>query len=310
MLATVVLVTRLFPIWAVLISLLAWYQPILFVDGKSLIVPLLSLVMFGMGLTLTIDDFRKVLQMPVAILLGVCLQYSVMPLLALLIATMFQLAPELTIGMILVGASPGGTASNVICYLARGNVALSISLTAFSTVLSVLLTPFITLWLAGTSIDVPVEKMLYSILIMVLLPVTAGIVIRSLFHRAIVRVQPALPLVSIIAILLIIAIIVALNAGSLSELAPLLLLAVAAHNLLGLAVGYGAARALRIDAVTARTLAIEVGMQNSGLAVALAFKYFSAAAALPGALFSIWHNLSGSLLAAACSREREPLSKA
>lgn len=295
-------ITRLFPLWALLFSALAWSTPGLFVDGKGLIVPLLALVMFGMGLTLRADDFRRVLKMPGSIGLGLALQYTLMPALALLLASLFGLGPELLIGMILVGASPGGTASNVICFLAKGNVALSISLTAFSTLMSVFLTPLITLVLAGTSVDVPAEKMLFSIFIIVLLPVTAGLLLRQLMPKPVDRLQPLFPALSVMAIVLIIAIIIALNADSLVTIGGLLLLAVALHNLAGLALGYGMARLFRMDPVTCRTLAIEVGMQNSGLAVALALKYFSPAAALPGALFSIWHNLSGSVLAGWFSR--------
>jgi BASS family bile acid:Na+ symporter len=303
MLAMSANIIRLFPLLAVLASLLAWQQPGLFIDGKFLIVPLLSLVMFGMGLTLRIEDFQRVLRLPGLIALGLLLQYSVMPLTALLISRLFQLGPELTIGMILVGSCPGGTASNVICYLARGNVALSISLTAFSTLLSVFLTPLITLLLVDTSIEVPAEKMLFSIFLMVIIPVMLGTIINQLFAARIAAITPLFPAISVTAIILIIAIIIALNAGSLAELGTVLVFAVALHNLVGLVLGYFAARALRHDPVTCRTVAIEVGMQNSGLAVALAFKYFSAATALPGAIFSIWHNLSGAALASLWSRQ-------
>ncbi len=304
MLAACAIITRFFPLWALLFSLLAWLQPSLFADGKPLIVPLLSLVMFGMGLTLSTQDFQRVLKMPGVIALGLVLQYSIMPLTALLISRLLGLGPELTAGMILVGSCPGGTASNVICYLARGNVALSISLTAFSTLLSVFLTPLITLLLVDASIAVPADDMLFSIFIMVIIPVTLGLTLNQLFGEKIQALTPLFPAVSVTAIVLIIAIIIALNAESLLQLGALLALAVALHNLAGLALGYFAARALRCDSATSRTLAIEVGMQNSGLAVALAFKYFTASAALPGALFSIWHNLSGSVLASVFSRNK------
>lgn len=302
MLAAAAVITRFFPLWALLFSAIAWLQPTLFSDGKSLIVPLLSLVMFGMGLTLSAADFRRVLQMPGVITLGLLLQYSIMPLTALLISRLLQLGPELTIGMILVGACPGGTASNVICYLARGNVALSISLTAFSTLLSVLLTPMITLLLADASIEVPAGQMLGSIFIMVIAPVVLGLLFNHCFSTRLTALKALFPAISVMAIVLIIAIIIALNAASLAQLGWALLSAVVLHNLSGLLFGYLAAAALHCDRATRRTLAIEVGMQNSGLAVALAFKYFVATAALPGALFSIWHNLSGSVLAGFFSR--------
>ena len=307
MLAACAIITRFFPLWAALFTLLAWLQPSLFADGKALIVPLLSLVMFGMGLTLSVQDFQRVLKMPGVVALGLLLQYSIMPLTALLISRLLGLGPELTVGMILVGSCPGGTASNVICYLARGNVALSISLTAFSTLLSVFLTPLLTLLLVDASIAVPAEQMLFSIFIMVIFPVTLGLTLNHLFGDKIQALTPLFPAISVTAIVFIIAIIIALNAESLPQLGALLALAVVLHNLTGLALGYLAARALRCDDATSRTLAIEVGMQNSGLAVALAFQYFTASAALPGALFSIWHNLSGSVLASAFRRDK-PLS--
>lgn len=294
--------TRLFPLWAVLLSALAWTEPGLFTGYRNWIVPLLSIVMFGMGLTLHLADFRRALRMPKIILTGLALQYSVMPVSAVVIASLLGLDAALTAGMVLVGASPGGTASNVICYLARGNVALSITLTALSTMLAILLTPYIALLLIDTSIDVPAVKMLFTILTMVIIPVSLGIAVNHYFGKILKPVKHAFPLVSILAIVFIIAIIVALNTGRLSQLGPALLLAVILHNSAGLLLGYFSARSLGYPITESRTLAIEVGMQNSGLAVALAIKYFTASAALPGAIFSIWHNLSGSLLAAIWSK--------
>ena len=288
---------RLFPLWAMLLSAIAYFNPAPFAELKSSIVPLLTIIMFSMGLTLSVDDFKRALLMPKLITAGLVLQYSIMPLTALVIATLLQLDPALTIGLILVGASPGGTASNVITYLARGNVALSISLTSLSTILAVLLTPLITLLLADASIDVPASKMLISILTIVIFPVGLGLALKHFFANRIVAVEHYLPLVAVCAIVIIIAIITALNAGQFSQLGLTVLLAVILHNLFGITTGYAAARLLGYESRECRTLAIEVGMQNSGLAVALAIKHFSAAAALPGAVFSIWHNLSGSALA-------------
>ena len=290
--------TRLFPLWAILFSALAWWQPALFAGLKSAILPLLALVMFGMGLTLTLDDFTRILKMPKLIVLGALLQFGVMPLAAWGISLLLGLHPLLIAGMVLVGASPGGTASNVVCYLARGNVALSITLTAVSTLLAVLLTPWLSWLYLNASIDVPVLQMLMSIVQLIIAPVLLGIVLNHFLHARLRPLQHAFPLISVAAIVLIIAIIVALNHARLGELSLLLLLAVALHNLTGLLGGYAIPRLLGYDTKVCRTLAIEVGMQNSGLAVALAMKYFAPLAALPGALFSIWHNLSGSLLAA------------
>ncbi len=297
--------TRAIPLWAMLFSAVAWLSPQLFMNQKTAIVPLLALVMFGMGLTLTAQDFKRVSERPAIIAFGVLLQYGCMPLFAWLVALALQLDPLLLTGMVLVGASPGGTASNVICYLAGGDVALSITLTAVSTLLSIVLTPLLCMLYADATIEVPAGDMLLSILNIVVVPVLLGIFINRRFHRHLGPVRHWFPLVSVIAIVWIIAIIVALNQPRFGELGLLLVVAVMAHNTLGLTAGYMLPRLLGYDRRISRTLAIEVGMQNSGLGVALALKYFGAAAALPGALFSIWHNLSGSLLAGWWGRQAQ-----
>lgn len=301
--------TRLFPLFAVIFSALAYAAPAAFAPLEPAIVPLLGVVMFGMGLTLTADDFARVLARPGLVALGVTLQFLLMPLFAWAVAHALSLAPALAAGLVLVGSCPGGTASNVVCYLARGNVALSITLTASSTVLAVLATPALTWVYVGQVVPVPVASMLVSILKIVVAPVLAGVLVNTYAGRAVSAVKPLLPLVSVAAIVLIIAIIVALNRGQIQALALPVALAVALHNLLGLAGGYWAARWLGLDERDCRTLAIEVGMQNSGLGVALAIKYFSAAAALPGALFSVWHNLSGAALAAHWARSAAPADR-
>jgi BASS family bile acid:Na+ symporter len=297
-------VTRLFPLWALLGSLLAWLQPGWFAPLQPAIVPLLGLVMFGMGITLTGENFMTVLRRPLPVAIGVTMQFLLMPLAGWLLALAAGLTPQLAVGLILLGSCPGGTASNVICYLARGDVALSITLTATSTLLAVFATPLLTLLYAGKAVAVPVLDMLLSIVRIILLPVSLGVILNHYFHRPLAVVRIYFPLVSVGAIVIIIAIIVALNHVQLGQLAPAVAVTVVAHNAFGLLAGYRLARWLGRDERVSRTLAIEVGMQNSGLAVALAVKYFSATAALPGALFSIWHNLSGSLLAAVWGRDR------
>jgi BASS family bile acid:Na+ symporter len=232
------------------------------------------------------------------------MQYSIMPLSALMIARLMQLDPALSIGMILVGSCPGGTASNVITYLARGNVALSITLTSLSTLLAIVLTPAITLLIADASIEVPAGQMLTSILYMVIFPVALGLMFNHFFAKQVTWMSASLPLLAVAAIVLIIAIITALNVNHSAQLGATVLLAVFLHNAIGLFSGYSGARMLGYSARECRTLAIEVGMQNSGLAVALALKHFSAVAALPGAIFSIWHNLSGSALAYFWAKDR------
>ncbi|MCU7852502.1 MAG: bile acid:sodium symporter family protein [Candidatus Thiodiazotropha sp. (ex Monitilora ramsayi)] len=295
-------ITRLFPVWALLFSLVAYVIPGFFVVLKPAIVPLLGVVMFGMGMTLTWHSFSEVLKRPGVIGVGVLLQYLVMPLAAWLIAESLGLPPYLMVGLVLVGACPGGTASNVVCYLAKGDVALSITLTTISTLLAIVATPLLTWLYVGQKVPVPVESMLWSIFKIVLLPVSLGVLVNSLFGRKLSGVKHLFPLVSVLAIVVIIAIVVALNRGNLANMGMAVALAVILHNLFGLASGYWLPRLLGWDERICRTLAIEVGMQNSGLGVALTVKYFSAAAALPGALFSIWHNLSGSMLAGYWSR--------
>lgn len=296
-------ITRLFPLWAILASLLALLRPDGLTGMKPAIVPLLGLVMFGMGITLTGGNFLTVLQRPLPVLLGVALQFLLMPLAAWLLVTVFDLSPLVGVGLILVGCCPGGTASNVICYLARGDVALSITLTAVSTLLAVLATPLLTLVYAGQTVPVPVWDMLGSIFRIIFLPVMLGVVLNHFLHARLAVVRELFPVVSVAAIVLIIAIIVALNQDQLAHVAAGAALAVMTHNIIGLLGGYWVPRWLGRDERECRTLAIEVGMQNSGLGVALATQHFSALAALPGALFSVWHNLSGSALAAYWSKK-------
>ncbi len=294
--------TRLFPLWAILLSAMAWLMPGLFTPLKPGILPLLALIMFCMGLTLRFADFSRVLLSPRLIGLGLVLQYSIMPAAAFIIVQLLGISPALAAGMILVGASPGGTASNVICYLAGANVALSITLTSLSTLLAIVMTPWLSWVYIDASIHVPALDMLKSILMLVIAPVALGVVINQFLHPLVRPLKSLLPFISVIAIVIIIAIVVALNHGRLGDLGLVLMAAVILHNLTGLASGYGFGKLFGYTEKDCRTLAIETGMQNSGLAVALAVKYFSPAAALPGAIFSIWHNLSGSLLASVWRR--------
>ncbi len=297
-------IVSLFPLWAVLFSGLAYLQPEFWSGFKPQIVPLLGVVMFGMGLTLRPRDFSAVFKRPKAIGIGTLLQFAVMPFAAWIISKILGLPPQLMAGMVLVGSCPGGTASNVVCYLARGDVALSITLTAVSTILAVLVTPLLTWFYVGQSVQVDIIPMLLSILKIVLIPVVLGVTLNHFLHFLVKWIEPLLPLISVMAIVVIIAIVVALNSAQLQTMGLTVAAAVVLHNLSGLAAGYGLSKLFGFTPKTCRTLAIEVGMQNSGLGVTLATQFFSAAAALPGALFSIWHNLSGSALAAYWSRKK------
>lgn len=295
-------ITQLFPLWAVLCSLAAYAAPEVFAPLKPAIVPLLGVVMLGMGMTLTPANFAEVFRRPGVVALGTALQFLLMPAFAWVLARTLALPPYLMAGLVLVGACPGGTASNVVTYLARGDVALSITLTTVSTLLAVVATPLLTWVYVGARVPVPVVEMLLSVLKIVILPVLAGLLINHYWGARLSRLKRLFPLVSVLAIVVIIAIIVALNVRQFAGTALTVVAAVVLHNAFGLAGGYVLPRVLGLPLRTCRTMAIEVGMQNSGLGVALAVKYFAAAAALPGAVFSIWHNLSGSMLAAWWSR--------
>ncbi len=294
----------LFPLAAVLFSGLAYLFPQYLLHLQPAIIPLLGVIMFGMGATLAVADFKRVMLQPGAILTGVMLQFLLMPLLAWLLAHGLGLSLPLTAGLILVGACPGGTASNVICYLARGNVALSITMTTLSTFLAVFLTPVLTWFYLGESIAVPVLAMMFSIFKIIIIPVSLGVLFNHYLGRKFSDVKRGLPLLSMGAIVLIIGIIIALNHEKIASIVPAVLLAVILHNLAGLFFGYTLAQMCGFDKPTCRAIAIEVGMQNSGLGVALASKYFAPLAALPGALFSIWHNISGAFLASYWSKQK------
>lgn len=291
------LATTLFPIGAILISVLSFFYPQLLLPLKNAIVPLLGVVMLGMGMTLRPENFVEVCRRPRAIVTGIILQYLLMPMVAYLVASLFDLNQALFVGMVLLGSCPGGTASNVICYLARGDVALSITLTTVSTILAVFLTPVLTWLYIGQRVPVPILDMMVEIFLIILLPVTAGVLINHYLGRYIHFIKHVFPYVSVLAIILIIGVIVTLNHDNIPVVAIPLLAAIFWHNLLGLSGGYFLARFMGLDERSCRTIAIEVGMQNSGLSVALAQSYFTAMAALPGAIFSIWHNITGSVLA-------------
>ncbi len=295
--------TFFFPLGAVAVSLLSIFYPGILLPYKGTIVPLLGVVMLGMGMTLRPENFLEIFKRPRLIAIGVSLQFLLMPAIAFLVSSMFGLPQALLVGMILLGSCPGGTASNVICYLARGDVALSISLTTASTLLAVLFTPVLTWIYVGQSVPVPVFDMILNIFKIILLPVSLGVLSNYYFGKYLHFVKHVFPFVSALAIILIIGIIVALNRAQLFLVALPVIAAIFWHNLLGLASGYYFSKLLGLDERQRRTIAIEVGMQNSGLAVALAHAYFPAVAALPGALFSIWHNITGSILAGVWSRK-------
>jgi BASS family bile acid:Na+ symporter len=290
-------VTRLFPVWALLVTLVAYFSPALFNPIAGHVTMLLTIVMLAMGVTLSFADFQRVFLRPAPVLAGIVIHYLVMPLAAWVIAKTLRMPPDLTVGMVLVGSVASGTASNVVIYLARGDVALSISISAMSALVGAVVTPLLTRFYLDASIAVDMRGMLMSILQIVVVPIAAGLVINSLFAKQVRRIEPVLPLVSLIAIVLLIGIVVGGAQKSIMSVGLVVIAGVILHNGIGLLSGYWGGRLLGFDESVCRTLAIEVGMQNSGLAATLGKVYFSPLAALPGALFSVWHNLSGSALA-------------
>ncbi len=259
----------------------------------------LGIAMFGMGLTIKMGDFQVVFSRPKEILIGCLAQYTVMPFLAWILAVVLRLPEDLALGVILVGCCPGGTASNVITYIAGGDVALSVGMTIVSTLVAPLATPSLVYVLAGAWVEVSFIAMVLSVVKVILVPVLLGILIRSILGKQIQKISELLPLISVVSIVMIISGIVAVNADKIISCGMLVLGVVILHNLCGMGIGLAAAKLLKVpyDKVTA--IAIEVGMQNSGLAVSLATANFAAnpLATLPGAIFSVWHNISGSVFA-------------
>ena len=260
---------------------------------------LLGLVMFGMGLTLNLQDFKIVFSRPKDVIIGCLAQFTIMPLMAWLLARLFQLDEALALGVVLVGCCPGGTASNVITYLAKGDLALSVGMTGVSTLLAPFMTPLLTWALAGKSVDVDVASMFLSILWVVILPIVVGLTVKWLWPRFTEQATDYLPAFSSIAIAMIVAIIISANADKLMTGGWLIMIVVMLHNLSGLGLGYLVGLLLGLYAPKQRAISIEVGMQNSGLASSLATMHFAAypLATIPGALFSVWHNISGALVA-------------
>jgi len=271
-------------------------------EPRQAIVPLVQATMLGMGMTLTLADFHRVALMPQAVAIGIVCQFGIMPLTGFVCSRLFSLPPEVATGLVLVGACPGGVTSNVITYLARANVALSVTMTACSTAISPLATPAFMSLLADRSVPLDTVGMLFSIVWMILLPVAAGLAVNMLIRPLARRCAAMLPVVAMISVCLIIAITVALARDDLVACGTALVAAAVCHNAVGFALGYWVARAARLSVGDARTVAIEVGIQNGGMATGLALNVLkSPATALPAAVFGPWSALAASLLAAVWS---------
>lgn len=280
-------------------SVAAFFKPASFAWMTGYTAIFLGVAMFGMGTTINSSDFRNIFLHPREIIAGCVTQYTVMPIAAWLISMVFNLNADLALGMILVGCCPGGTASNVITHIAGGDVPLSVGMTITSTLISPLMTPLLVFLLAGRWVDVSFLAMFKSVVTVILIPVLMGITLRKLLSDRIEKISVFLPTVSSASIVLIISGIVAANAGKILTSGLLVLIVVALHNIIGLLSGLGVARLLKLRKDQSTAIAIEIGMQNSGLAVSLATVNFALnpLATLPGAIFSVWHNISGSIFA-------------
>ena len=292
-------IQKTFALWVILFAGIALLAPDLFIWLKAYIPWLLGIIMLGMGMTMTVDDFKGVLQSPKAVFIGVAAQFIVMPSLAYLLCKMMNLPAEIAIGVILVGCCPGGTASNVITYMAKGNTALSVACTSVSTLLAPLLTPAIFYLLASQWIEINASSMFISILQVVLFPIILGLIIRAVLKSKVESYIQVMPLISVIAIVAIVAAIIGGSKAQILESGLLILGVVALHNGLGYLVGFWASRLFKLPYADCKAVAVEVGMQNSGLGVALAAVHFAASplTAVPSAIFSLWHNISGPALA-------------
>jgi len=282
----------------VIFALIAYFNPDIFSLTAPYIPQLLGVVMLGMGLSLRKSDFADVFRRPRDISVGVLLQFIIMPALGFLIAHLLGLSPDLAAGFILVGCVPSGTASNVMTYMAKGDVALSVTVSSVTTLIAPFVTPYLFLFLGGKFIPVDATALLLDILKIVVAPVLLGAIIRHFFDEKSEKAARIVPLVSIAAIVVIVSAVVAVSSRKLTTMAGIVVLGVVLHNLGGYLVAYVAARKLcGMSRAKSRAILFEVGMQNSGLGAALAMTHLSAVAALPSAVFSVWQNISGPILA-------------
>ncbi len=291
-----------FPILVLVAGVVGYLTPGTFTPLAPSVPYLLGIIMFCMGLTLTPPDLASVAKRPWAVALGIIAHYVIMPGAGWLIAHALHLQPELAVGVILVGCAPSGTASNVMAFLAKGDVALSVAVASVSTLIAPIVTPLLVLLLAGSYLPIDAGGMVLDIVKTVLLPVILGFLARRFAKKLVTRALPILPWASAVVIALIVAIVVAGSASKLAAAGGIVFLAVVLHNGFGLGLGYLAGKVGGLDDRARRALAFEVGMQNSGLAATLATAHFSPLAALPSAVFSLWHNVSGSIVAAWLAR--------
>lgn len=303
-------VGKTFAVWVLLFAVLGFVFPDTFKLFGPYIVTLLGIIMFGMGLTLSLDDFREVVRRPVDVGIGVAAQFLIMPLLAVVLTKIIPMSPEVAAGVILVGCCPGGTSSNVMTYLGKGDVALSVACTSVTTLAAPLVTPFLVWFFASAYLPVDAMAMFLSIVKVILVPLALGVLAQKLIPGVVKAAVPALPLVSVTGIVLIVSAVVAGSKGAIATSGLLIFAVVVLHNGIGYLLGFTAAKLSGMPLAKRKAIAIEVGMQNSGLGAALANAHFSPLAAVPSAIFSVWHNISGALLANYFARMEDDKVKA
>lgn len=265
--------------------------------------------MFGMGMTLKLEDFKLILKHPKGVIIGIISQFTIMPILAFILAKAFQLPPELAVGVILVGCCPGGTASNVMTFLAKGNTALSVTITSCTTLLAPIVTPALVYFLASEWLPVSFMAMFLSVVKVILVPIVLGILAQLFFKPVVEKSIDILPTISVIAIVLIVAAVVSGSRDKILESGLFILFIVILHNGLGYLLGYLLAKMFGMSYEDKKAVAIEVGMQNSGLGASLAAMHFTPFTAVPSAIFSFWHNISGPILATYWSKKAEKMKE-
>lgn len=300
---------KTFTLWVLIFAVFAYLMPGHFKWLGAYTIPLLGIVMFGMGLTLELSDFKEVLKRPKEVSLGVIGHFIIMPLIAFCLAVGLHLPKDVAVGVILVGCCPSGTASNVMVFLARGNVALAVAIASVSTILAPIVTPLLILLFASKWVNVSVWSLFLSIVQVIIVPLVLGFIIKKFFGKQARAGSKAMPLVSVIAIVLIVSGVVAGSAAKIATTGLLIFGVVILHNLLGFTIGFFFARLCGMDLDKQKAVSMEIGMQNSGLGVAIATAHFSPLAAVPSAIFSVWHNLSGSVLANIYSRMKDKNEK-
>ncbi len=289
--------TKYFAIWVIAFGVVAYFVPKPFVVLRDYMDWFFALTMFGIGAVLQIEDFKRIAQKPVIVLIGSAAQFSIMPLGAFALAKLFGLPPEITVGLILTGSAPGAMASNVMSYIAKADTAYSVSLTTVSTLLCPLLTPGLTFILSGSVLKVPFWEMMLSVIKMVIVPLFVGFGVRHYFKEKIGKVLPIFPAISVTFIIFICSLVIALNKDRLAQVTGLVLATAVILNIYGMLGGYGVGTVFRMEVRRRRTLAIEIGMQNAGLGTVLALKHFGEKAAIPAAIFVFICIITASVMA-------------